>query len=171
MSDGTATALGGLAAERCCEALRARGYEGALQMVCAEPVRLYNRPPFSNQVLFGERETGGARATSRPLGTPSTTSSRASAWGPCARTVRARVLTVGGGRRLALRPPARGHGCPLLAGFAPSEGLENILTLRAATDGGRASICLRSPVPGSRSWAPGSPPSRSRRRRGDSAPR
>ncbi|MEA2445223.1 MAG: 3-phenylpropionate/trans-cinnamate dioxygenase ferredoxin reductase component [Thermoleophilales bacterium] len=47
---------GGLAGQRCAEALRARGYEGSLRMVCAEPVRPYDRPPLSKDALSGEFE-------------------------------------------------------------------------------------------------------------------
>lgn len=45
---------GGLAGQRCAEALRARGYDGVLRMVCAEPVRPYDRPPLSKEALRGE---------------------------------------------------------------------------------------------------------------------
>src|SRR4051812_4123373 len=42
---------GGLAAQKCAETLRSRGYEGRVQMVCAEPVRPYDRPPLSKEAL------------------------------------------------------------------------------------------------------------------------
>ena len=41
--NGIVIAGGGLAAQRCCETLRARGYDGPIRMVCAEP-----RPPFDS---------------------------------------------------------------------------------------------------------------------------
>jgi NADPH-dependent 2,4-dienoyl-CoA reductase/sulfur reductase-like enzyme len=44
---------GGLAAQRCAEALRRRGYEGPVRMVCAEPEPPYDRPPLSKGVLAG----------------------------------------------------------------------------------------------------------------------
>lgn len=45
---------GGLAAQRCAEALRRRGYEGPVRMVCAEPDPPYDRPPLSKELLAGE---------------------------------------------------------------------------------------------------------------------
>jgi NADPH-dependent 2,4-dienoyl-CoA reductase/sulfur reductase-like enzyme len=44
---------GGLAAQRCAEALRRRGYEGPVRMVCAEPDPPYDRPPLSKELLAG----------------------------------------------------------------------------------------------------------------------
>jgi len=45
---------GGLAAQRCCETLRARGYDGSIAVACAEPVAPYDRPPLSKEWLAGE---------------------------------------------------------------------------------------------------------------------
>jgi 3-phenylpropionate/trans-cinnamate dioxygenase ferredoxin reductase subunit len=42
---------GGLAAQRCCEGLRRSGWDGAIQMVCAEALRPYDRPPLSKELL------------------------------------------------------------------------------------------------------------------------
>ncbi len=47
---------GGLAAQRCCEALRSRDYEGPITVVCAEPLAPYDRPPLSKDVLAGKRD-------------------------------------------------------------------------------------------------------------------
>ncbi len=44
---------GGLAAQRCAQTLRARGYEGAIRIVCAEPEPPYDRPPLSKELLAG----------------------------------------------------------------------------------------------------------------------
>jgi NADPH-dependent 2,4-dienoyl-CoA reductase/sulfur reductase-like enzyme len=44
---------GGLAAQRCAEALRRRGYEGPVRIVCAEPEPPYDRPPLSKELLAG----------------------------------------------------------------------------------------------------------------------
>jgi NADPH-dependent 2,4-dienoyl-CoA reductase/sulfur reductase-like enzyme len=44
---------GGLAAQRCCERLRRKGYEGAITMVCDEPHAPYDRPPLSKEYLAG----------------------------------------------------------------------------------------------------------------------
>jgi NADPH-dependent 2,4-dienoyl-CoA reductase/sulfur reductase-like enzyme len=45
---------GGLAAQRCAETLRRRGYEGAVRIVCAEPDAPYDRPPLSKELLAGD---------------------------------------------------------------------------------------------------------------------
>jgi NADPH-dependent 2,4-dienoyl-CoA reductase/sulfur reductase-like enzyme len=45
---------GGLAAQRCAETLRRRGYEGKVRMVCAETEPPYDRPPLSKGVLAGD---------------------------------------------------------------------------------------------------------------------
>ena len=42
---------GGLAAQRCCEALRRNGWDGAIRMVCAETHPPYDRPPLSKEAL------------------------------------------------------------------------------------------------------------------------
>lgn len=50
--DGVVIAGGGLAAQRCAEALRRAGYDGALRMVCAEAHPPYDRPPLSKAALL-----------------------------------------------------------------------------------------------------------------------
>jgi 3-phenylpropionate/trans-cinnamate dioxygenase ferredoxin reductase subunit len=45
---------GGLAAQRCIQALRGRGYAGRLTLVGAEPHLPYDRPPLSKALLAGE---------------------------------------------------------------------------------------------------------------------
>ncbi len=47
---------GGLAAQRCAETLRRRGYEGSVRIVCAEPDPPYDRPPLSKELLAGTAE-------------------------------------------------------------------------------------------------------------------
>ncbi len=56
---------GGLAAQRCAETLRRRGYEGPVRMVCAEPDPPYDRPPLSKELLAGtvEEESVAYRPT------------------------------------------------------------------------------------------------------------
>jgi NADPH-dependent 2,4-dienoyl-CoA reductase/sulfur reductase-like enzyme len=44
---------GGLAAQRCCERLRRKGYAGRITMVCDEPHAPYDRPPLSKEYLAG----------------------------------------------------------------------------------------------------------------------
>jgi NADPH-dependent 2,4-dienoyl-CoA reductase/sulfur reductase-like enzyme len=52
--DGVLIVGGGLAAQRCAETLRRRGYEGRVRMACAEPEPPYDRPPLSKGLLAGE---------------------------------------------------------------------------------------------------------------------
>ncbi|MFI5028558.1 MAG: FAD-dependent oxidoreductase, partial [Solirubrobacterales bacterium] len=63
---GVLIAGGGLAAQRCCESLRALGYEGGIRIVGDESRPPYDRPPLSKEVLTGTREpeTIGLRAPS-----------------------------------------------------------------------------------------------------------
>jgi NADPH-dependent 2,4-dienoyl-CoA reductase/sulfur reductase-like enzyme len=65
-SPGVVIAGGGLAAQRCCETLRARGYDGRIAVVCAEPVRPYDRPPLSKELLAGSLP--GEQVHFRPAG-------------------------------------------------------------------------------------------------------
>jgi NADPH-dependent 2,4-dienoyl-CoA reductase/sulfur reductase-like enzyme len=44
---------GGLAGQRCAEALRRQGYDGPIRMVCSERHRPYDRPPLSKELLAG----------------------------------------------------------------------------------------------------------------------
>jgi 3-phenylpropionate/trans-cinnamate dioxygenase ferredoxin reductase component len=48
---GIVIAGGGLAGQRCAEALRRGGYDQAIRLVCSEPHRPYDRPPLSKELL------------------------------------------------------------------------------------------------------------------------
>ena len=87
MSAGVVIVGAGLAAQRCCEALRARGYDGPIRVVGDEPHRPYDRPPLSKAVLAGNAEPDTSRCA-RATGTPSTTSTCCSARPPRASTPR-----------------------------------------------------------------------------------
>lgn len=54
--DGIVIVGGGLAGQRCAEALRRYGYDGAIRIVCAERHRPYDRPPLSKELLAGSRD-------------------------------------------------------------------------------------------------------------------
>jgi NADPH-dependent 2,4-dienoyl-CoA reductase/sulfur reductase-like enzyme len=54
----------GLAAQRCCEALRAGGHDGPIVMVGEEPHAPYDRPPLSKAVAAGEHVDLGLRPAS-----------------------------------------------------------------------------------------------------------
>lgn len=55
---------GGLAAQRAVETLRRNGHEGPVTVLCGEPLRPYDRPPLSKDVLAGD--TDAASLTFRP---------------------------------------------------------------------------------------------------------
>ena len=52
---------GGLAGQRFAETLRRQGFDGPLQMICAEPVAPYDRPPLSKELLAGVRSATSLR--------------------------------------------------------------------------------------------------------------
>ena len=55
MSGGVVIIGGGLAAQRCSETLRSKGYDGRIRIVSDEPHAPYDRPPLSKAVLAGSR--------------------------------------------------------------------------------------------------------------------
>ena len=55
--DGIVIVGGGLAGQRCAEALRRNGYADAIRIVCAEPHRPYDRPPLSKELLAGSDQS------------------------------------------------------------------------------------------------------------------
>ena len=52
--EGVLIVGGGLASQRAIETLRARGYEGRIQLVCGEAELPYDRPPLSKGLLSGK---------------------------------------------------------------------------------------------------------------------
>ena len=54
---------GGLAAQRCAETLRKRGYAPPVRIVCAEAEAPYDRPPLSKDVAAGESSSTTARSS------------------------------------------------------------------------------------------------------------
>jgi len=52
---------GGLAAQRCAETLRKRGYAPPVRIVCAEPEAPYDRPPLSKDVAAGTVDGAAVR--------------------------------------------------------------------------------------------------------------
>ncbi|HEU4973644.1 MAG TPA: FAD-dependent oxidoreductase [Baekduia sp.] len=61
MSAGVVIAGGGLAGQRCAEALRRGGYDGPVRIVCGEDAPPYDRPPLSKGALAGTQEAAGLR--------------------------------------------------------------------------------------------------------------
>lgn len=58
VDDGVVIVGGGLAAQRCAEALRRGEYAGALRIVCGERHRPYDRPPLSKELLAADADGG-----------------------------------------------------------------------------------------------------------------
>ena len=58
---GVVIAGGGLAAQRCAETLRKRGYEDPIRIVCAEDEAPYDRPPLSKDVAAGTADGASVR--------------------------------------------------------------------------------------------------------------
>jgi 3-phenylpropionate/trans-cinnamate dioxygenase ferredoxin reductase subunit len=94
---------GGLAGVRAVEALRSKGYEGALTLVSAERERPYDRPPLSKAVLAGDSDDTTVDADWDAL----------------------RCDLLLGERATALRPadPGRGGVLATTAGDLPFDGL------------------------------------------------
>jgi NADPH-dependent 2,4-dienoyl-CoA reductase/sulfur reductase-like enzyme len=138
MSHGLLIVGGGLAAQRCCETLRALGHDGPLTIAGAEGSEPYDRPPLSKQGLadaaadprFRPRAWYAEHAVALRLGAP------AVRLHPGARTVE-----LAGGERLRyddllIATGARPVMLPALAGFA------NVQALRTLADAGRLQQAL-----------------------------
>ncbi|HWF34571.1 MAG TPA: FAD-dependent oxidoreductase [Solirubrobacteraceae bacterium] len=132
MSDGIIIAGGGLAAQRCAETLRRKGYQGAIRILCAEAHRPYDRPPLSKDMLVGECSLGfrapawyEEHAVDLLLGTAAVSLSAADR----------RVGLSGGGTlrydQLLIATGAATRTLPVLDGF------ENVSTLRTVEDAER----------------------------------
>src|SRR3954449_11151882 len=67
---GVVIAGAGLAAQRCCAALRAGGYDGAIRVVGAERHAPYDRPPLSKAFLAGEHAAPAPGPTPPPAPPP-----------------------------------------------------------------------------------------------------
>jgi NADPH-dependent 2,4-dienoyl-CoA reductase/sulfur reductase-like enzyme len=136
---------GGLAAQRCAEGLRRRGYDGPLRMASAEQDPPYDRPPLSKEVLAGAVEEG--TVAFRPtwwyeekeiellLGV------RAEALDPDARAVRFEGGRELGYERLLIATGSAARRLPFL------EGYENVHALRTLAD---ARALRRELTPGAR---------------------
>lgn len=145
MSDGVLIVGGGLAGQRCAEALRQGGYEEPVRIVSAEPHAPYARPPLSKELLAGEKEH--EEITLRPdewyeekgieliLGDPVV------GLDPDARRV-----TLESGMELSYEELVIATGSrPIM--LADAQGLENVQALRTVDDALRLREALR---PGSR---------------------
>ena len=136
---------GGLAAQRCAETLRRRGYDGTVRMVCAEPDPPYDRPPLSKELLAGtvDEETVAYRPSwwYEEKGVELLLDSRAEALDPAARTVRLDSGLELGYDKLLIATGSAARRLPFLAGF------ENVHALRTLAD---ARALRQELVPGAR---------------------
>jgi NADPH-dependent 2,4-dienoyl-CoA reductase/sulfur reductase-like enzyme len=136
---------GGLAAQRCAETLRRKGFDGAVRMVCAEPEPPYDRPPLSKELLAGTASEDSVayrptwwyveKEVELLLGR------RAEALDPDARTVRLDGGEEIGYGSLLIATGGAARRLPFLAGF------ENVHSLRTLADARRLRADL---VPGAR---------------------
>ena len=136
MSDqGVLIVGGGLAAQRCAETLRRRGYEGAVRMVCAEPDSPYDRPPLSKELLGGAAEEDSVAY--RPVwwyeekGIELLLDTRAEALDSAARTVRLDSGAELGYEQLLIATGSAARELPFLKGFG------NVHSLRTLADARR----------------------------------
>jgi NADPH-dependent 2,4-dienoyl-CoA reductase/sulfur reductase-like enzyme len=136
---------GGLAAQRCAETLRRRGYEGAVRMVCAEPEPPYDRPPLSKELLAGT--IAEESVAYRPgwwyeeQGIELLLDTRAEALDPRAHTVGLDSGTVLGYEQLLIATGSAARQLPFLQGY------ENVHALRTLADARRLREEL---IPGAR---------------------
>ncbi len=147
MSQGEGVLIvgGGLAAQRCAETLRARGYEGRVRTVCGESQPPYDRPPLSKQLLGGEVDANEVayrtpywyedNAVELLLGR------RATALDPSRRTVELQDGELLGYEKLLIATGSQARSLPMLEGF------ENVQALRTLEDARRLRAQLH---PGSR---------------------
>jgi NADPH-dependent 2,4-dienoyl-CoA reductase/sulfur reductase-like enzyme len=146
MSDrGVLIVGGGLAAQRCAETLRRRGYDGPVRMVCAEPDPPYDRPPLSKELLAGAaaEETVAYRPAwwYEEKQVELLLGRRAESLDPAARTVRLDSGSELGYDELLIATGGAARTLPFLAGF------ENVHSLRTLEDARRLRVELR---PGAR---------------------
>lgn len=131
---GVLIAGGGLAAQRCAETLRRRGYEGSVRMICAEPEPPYDRPPLSKELLAGtaEEEALAYRPTwwYEEKGVELLLDSRVAALDPAARTVRLSSGAELTYEKLLIATGSAARGLPFLEGFANVHALRTIADAR-----------------------------------------
>ena len=132
MSHGLLIVGGGLAAQRCCETLRALGHDGPITIAGAEGAEPYDRPPLSKEGLadasadprFRPRKWYADHAVELRLGAPAV---RLQAG--------ARTVELAGGERLRyddllIATGSRTVLLPALAGFANVQALRTLADTR-----------------------------------------
>jgi NADPH-dependent 2,4-dienoyl-CoA reductase/sulfur reductase-like enzyme len=129
---GTLIVGGGLAAQRCAETLRRRGYDESVRIVCAEPDPPYDRPPLSKELLAGtiEVESVGYRPAwwYEETGVELLLGARAEALDPGTRTVRLDSGEELAYEKLLIATGSAARRLPFL------EDYENVHSLRTRAD-------------------------------------
>ncbi|HYH89538.1 MAG TPA: FAD-dependent oxidoreductase [Solirubrobacteraceae bacterium] len=143
MTPGLLIVGGGLAAQRCCETLRALGHDAPITIVGAERVAPYDRPPLSKELLDGPAEAPWLRP--RAWHAEQGVALRLGAAAVRLRAGR-RVIELAGGERLRYDDLLIATGSepvrlPALAGFSNVQALrtfDDAVRLRAALAAGAA---------------------------------
>ena len=139
MTPGLLIVGGGLAAQRCCETLRALGHDGPITIAGAEGTQPYDRPPLSKEGFAGAADPRfRPREWYEEQGVALRLGARAVRLHPGARTVE-----LAGGERLRyddllIATGSRPVLLPVLAGFA------NVQALRTLDDSRRLREALRA---------------------------
>ena len=137
-----------LAGAKAAETLRAEGFDGPLVMVGQESERPYERPPLSKELPARQGRTGARYTSIRRSGTPSTTST-------CASASRSPVIHPGS-HEVSLADGSRtGYSKLLLATGSsprrlpvPGADLGGVLYLRTVEDSDRIKAAFQDVVPG-----------------------
>ena len=141
--NGVVIAGGGLAAQRCAETLRARGYEASIRIICAEEEVPYDRPPLSKGILAGDLDAEQLHFREADWyvsnGVELILGARAAGLDPTTRTLKledGRSLTYDD---LLIATGAAARSLPLLDGFSnafPLRTLADARRLRSETRAG-----------------------------------
>jgi len=122
----------GLAAQRCCQALRRRGHDGRITLIGDEAVLPYDRPPLSKEHLAGAMDDGALALRPRGWydghGVELVLGAAAVALDPTEREVRLASGAAVAYDRVLLATGARPVALP------GTQGFENVHALRSAAD-------------------------------------
>jgi NADPH-dependent 2,4-dienoyl-CoA reductase/sulfur reductase-like enzyme len=124
---------GGLAAQRCAETLRRRGYEAPVRIVCAEAEAPYDRPPLSKEALAAEPGSLAFRppAWYRENEVELLLGARAARLDPATRRLRLDRGAELDYEHLVIATGGSARRLPFLAGYS------NVYSLRSAGDAAR----------------------------------
>lgn len=139
---GTVIVGGGLAAQRCAETLRRRGYADPIRIVCAEPLPPYDRPPLSKAALAAGVEQSALSFRSTAWYRENEIELRLGAAATRLDPVARRLELAGGCEvrygELVVATGGAARELPFLAGYG------NVHSLRTAGDAARLRLGLRA---------------------------